>query len=55
MIHDLKKWSTFNSIHFGTGGSLDVQKAKQAFVHLKDLQESKDSKIRRAEAKKQEL
>lgn len=55
MIHELKNWSTFNSIHFGVGGNLDVQKARHAIAHLKKLQESKDSQLREAANKRHEL
>lgn len=54
IIHELKNWSTFNSIHFEIGGNLDVQRAKNSIASLKRLQESKDSQLREAEKKRQE-
>lgn len=54
IIHELKDWSTFNSIHFEIGGNLNIQRAKHSIANLKRLQESKDSQLREAEKKRQE-
>ncbi|WP_299990086.1 restriction endonuclease [uncultured Pontibacter sp.] len=55
MIHELKSWSTFNSIHFEVGGNLDVKKAQHAISHLRKLQESKDSQLREAEKERHKI
>ncbi|WP_299706531.1 restriction endonuclease [uncultured Pontibacter sp.] len=55
IIHELEGWSSFNNIHFAAGGSLDIQKAKDAIRHLKELQEAKGLQISAAIKKRQEL
>ncbi|MHA6248497.1 restriction endonuclease [Pontibacter sp. CAU 1760] len=54
MVHELENWSTYNSIHFEVGGNLNIQKARNAVVHLKKLREYKDSQLRETIIKRQE-
>lgn len=45
IVRALTDWSTFNPYYFGPGGSLDLDKAKEAIKHLKIVQTKHDAHL----------
>lgn len=45
IIRELTEWTTFNPYYFGPNGILDLDKAKNAIRHLKEIQVKHDSRL----------